>query len=140
MEKKACCDGSVPAGVFCLFWPLLVRLCAALSQLPWKLLLPIIESRCALQCSLSKGQEAGHDGQLVYSVAFNGKAAFENSALGLELANQPTLGSAVHIAGSTPSSGVDDYTLIAGKASAIHDAYNSLTVHAAESASPGTKF
>ena len=87
-----------------------------------------------------KGQETGHGGQLVYSVAFQGKAAFENSALGLELANQPTLGSAVHIAGSTPSSGVDDYTLIAGKASAIHDTYNSLTVHAAESASPGRNF
>ena len=39
-----------------------------------------------------KGQEGRQDGQLVYSVAFHGKAAFENSALGLELANQPPLG------------------------------------------------
>jgi len=87
-----------------------------------------------------KGQEAGQDGQLVYSVTFHDKQVFENSALALELANQPSLGAAVHIAGSTPGSGVDEYTLLAGKSSAIHDGYNGLTVHAVESASPGRKF
>jgi len=30
-----------------------------------------------------KGQAAGQEGQLVYSVSFNEKPAFENSALGL---------------------------------------------------------
>jgi alpha-glucosidase len=84
-----------------------------------------------------KGQEAGRDGQLVYSVSFNEKQAFEDSALCLELANQPPLGASVHIAGTTPGSGVDDYVLLAGKASTIHDAYNSLTVHAVESAGAG---
>ena len=49
-----------------------------------------------------KGQEAGKEGQLVYSVSFNEKPAFENSTLGLELADQPPLGAAVHIAGTTP--------------------------------------
>ena len=87
-----------------------------------------------------KGQERGQDGQLVYSVSFHGKHVFENSALCLELENQPPLGAAVHIAGNTLGSGIDDYTLLAGKASAIHDAYNSLTVHAVESAAPGRKF
>ena len=87
-----------------------------------------------------KGQEPGKDGQLVYSVAFHGKQVFENSGLGLEPANQPPLGAAVQIADSTPGSGVDHYTLLAGKVSAVHDAYKSLTVHAAESASPGRKF
>jgi len=87
-----------------------------------------------------KGQEAGKDGQLVYSVSFHEKQAFENSPLGLELANQPPLGAAVHIADTTPDSGVDDYKLLAGKASAIHDTYNSLMVHAEESANPGRKF
>jgi alpha-glucosidase len=87
-----------------------------------------------------KGQEAGQEGQLVYSVSFNEKAVFENSALGLELADQPPLGSAVHIDGTIAASGVDDYSLLAGKASTIHDAYNSLTVHAEEGASPGRKF
>jgi alpha-glucosidase len=87
-----------------------------------------------------KGQEAGQEGQLFYSASFNEKPAFENSALGLELADQPPLGSAVHIDGTIAASGVDDYSLLAGKASAIHDAYNSLTVHAEEGASPGRKF
>jgi alpha-glucosidase len=87
-----------------------------------------------------KGQETGQDGQLVYSVTFHEKPVFESSALGLELANQPPLGAAVHIAGTTPGSGVNDYTLLAGKASAIHDAYNSLTIRAVESANPGRKF
>ena len=81
---------------------------------------------------LKKGQAAGQDGQIVYSVSFKGKQVFEESALRLELANQPALGAAVHIAGSTPGSGVDDYALEAGKVSTIHDKYNSLVVHAAE--------
>lgn len=83
---------------------------------------------------------AGPDGQLVYSIEFKGKQVFEESALKLELANQPPLGSAIHITGTTPGSGVDDYTLLAGKTSAVHDAYNSLTLHAAEGASPGRNF
>jgi len=86
-----------------------------------------------------KGQSAS-DGQLVYSVTFRGKPVLEDSALRLELVGQPPLGAAVHIAGSTPGSAVDDYTLLAGKASAIHDAYNSLTVEAAEDGSTGRKF
>ena len=86
-----------------------------------------------------KGESTG-EGQLVYSVAFHGKPVLENSALRLELASQPPLGDAVHIARSTPGSGVDDYTLLAGKTSAVHDAYNSLNVEAAENASPGRKF
>ena len=100
------------------------------------------DHRISLRFSVQpgKGQEAGQDGQLVYSITFHGKQVFENSALRLELANQPPLGAAVHIAGSTPGSGVDDYTLLAGKASHIHDAYNSLTVRAVESANPGREF
>lgn len=86
------------------------------------------------------GQEAGTQGQLVYSVSFHGKPAFESSGLGLELVNQPPLGAAVHIVGATPGSGVDDYRLFAGKVSMIHDPYNSLTVHTAEGGSSGRKF
>ena len=83
------------------------------------------------------GQGAGQDGQLVYSVFFKGKPTLEDSALRLELAGQPPLGAAVHIAGSTPGSGVDDYRVLAGKVSAVHDAYNSLTIHAVEKAGAG---
>src|SRR5271170_2944186 len=57
-----------------------------------------------------KGQEAGQDGQLVYSVTFHEKPVFESSALGLELANQPVLGKAVHIAGTTPGSRSEEHT------------------------------
>jgi len=87
-----------------------------------------------------KGQTAGQDGQLVYSVAFKGKQAFEDSALRLELAGQPPLGETVHIAGTMPDSGVDDYKLLAGKVSAVHDAYNKLTVHAVEGAGAARQF
>ena len=85
-------------------------------------------------------QAGGPDGQLVYSVTFHGKPVFEDSALRLELADQPSLGTAVHIAGATSGSGADDYRLIAGKASAVHDSYNSLTFKAQESAGPGRIF
>ena len=87
-----------------------------------------------------KGEGPGQDGQLVYSVSFKGKQAFEESALRLELANQAALGSSVRIAGTTPGSGSDDYTLLAGKVSSVHDKYNSLTIHAAESAGAGRTF
>jgi alpha-glucosidase len=97
--------------------------------------------RITLRFAVKPGKEAAAPGgQLVYSIEFNGKQAFEDSALKLELENQPPLGSAVYIAGTTPGSGVDDYTLVAGKTSAVHDPYNSLTVHAAEAASPRRTF
>lgn len=89
---------------------------------------------------LKKGQGAGQDGQLVYSVSFNGRQVFEDSALRLELANQPPLGAVVHIAGTVSGSGVDHYTLLAGKVSAVNDSYNGLTVHAVEGAGTGRKF
>jgi len=100
------------------------------------------DHRIVLHFSVQPGKvEAGSsDGQLVYSVIFHGKQVFENSALRLELANQASLGASVHIAGSTAGSGVDDYTLLAGKTSAVHDAYNSLTIQAVESASPSRRF
>ncbi|MEO6964812.1 MAG: glycoside hydrolase family 97 N-terminal domain-containing protein, partial [Acidobacteriaceae bacterium] len=85
------------------------------------------------------GQDAS-EGQLVYSVTFRGKPVLENSGLSLQLESQPPLGTAVHIAGSTHGSGVDDYVLIGGKASHVHDSYNEVTVQAAEGASPGRRF
>src|SRR5580698_10467209 len=69
------------------------------------------------------------DGQLVYSVEFHGKPTFEDTALRLELPNQPPLGASVHITGTTSGAGIDDYRLVAGKTSVVHDSYNSLTIH-----------
>ena len=82
----------------------------------------------------------GQDGQLVYAVAFHGKQVFEDSALRLELASQAPLGAKVHIARATTGSGLDDYHLLAGKVSTVHDPYNSVTVEVQESASPNRTF
>jgi alpha-glucosidase len=86
-----------------------------------------------------KGLTAG-DGQLVYSIDFRGKPMFEDSALRLELANQSPLGAEVHMTGSRPGSGVDQYKLLAGKASDVRDAYSDLTVDVAEGTASGRKF
>jgi alpha-glucosidase len=116
----------------------LFNVSASRAQSPVEVSSP--DHRISLRFAVQPGKDGGQDGQLVYSVLFREKATFENSALALELANQAPLGAAVHIAGTTPGSGVDDYSMFTGKVSAVHDAYNSLTIHAAESARPGRKF
>ncbi len=99
------------------------------------------DHRITMRFAVLPGKDkASPDGQLMYSIDFNGKPAFEDSALKLELANLPPLGSAVHITGTTPGSGIDDYRLLAGKTSAVHDAYNSLTVHVTEGSAPSRTF
>jgi alpha-glucosidase len=85
-------------------------------------------------------QAGGTDGQLVYSVTFHGKQVFEDSALRLELENQPPLGANVHITSTDNGSNADDYSLLAGKTSTVHDPYNSLTLHVGESAGSGRTF
>jgi alpha-glucosidase len=75
-------------------------------------------------------------GKLVYSVTFHGKPLLDASALALELAGQPVLGSKVQIAESTLGKGDDDYTLIAGKASQIHDSYNKVELRVVEPGGP----
>lgn len=84
--------------------------------------------------------ETSADGQLVYSVTFRGKPVLENSALGLKLLNQPILGANVHVVGSKTRQGADNYALLAGKASVVHDVYNGVTVHLAEGAAPRRMF
>ena len=98
------------------------------------------DHQIALDFTVQKGasnQAAEPDGQLVYAVAFHQKKIFEDSALRLELADQAPLGAAVHIVSATPGSGADDYTMLAGKTSSVHDPYNSVIVQARESGSPG---
>ena len=85
-------------------------------------------------------QAAEPDGQLVYTVTFHQKKIFEDSALRLELANQAPLAQPFTSPSATTGSGVDDYSLLAGKTSAVHDAYNSLTLQARESSSSGRVF
>lgn len=77
-------------------------------------------------------QAGGSDGQLVYSVTFHGKQVFEDSALRLEMENQTPLGANVQITSFATGSDTDDYSLLAGKTSAVHDPYNSLRVQVRE--------
>lgn len=93
--------------------------------------------RLSIQFTTVAGTEkTGTGGKLVYSVTFAGKQIIDQSSLALELVDQPVLGSNVQIVESTPGKGSDDYTLIAGKASGIHDQYNSVQLRAVESATP----
>jgi alpha-glucosidase len=99
------------------------------------------DHRITLHFAIKPGMDVSSgDGQLIYSIDFRGKAMFEDSALRMELANQAALGAAVHIVGSTPGSGIDQYKLLTGKASDVHDAYNHLTVDVAESGAAGRIF
>lgn len=73
------------------------------------------------------------DGRFVYTVQFHGKPVLDDSGLSLQLEDLPALGSNVHIAGSDPGQGVDDFHLENQKISNVHDVYNSVIVHLAES-------
>ena len=79
----------------------------------------------------AKGEDA-QSGQLVYSLRYRGKVVLEESTLGLDLEGGALLGAKVHVTGSEPGSGVDDYSLTMGKTSHVHDPYESLKVSVAE--------
>ncbi len=68
---------------------------------------------------------------------YGGKPLVNDSGLSLELQGQQPLGADVHLTQTTPSSGVDDYPMIAGKTSHVHDAYNSATLTLTEPNAPG---
>jgi alpha-glucosidase len=71
-------------------------------------------------------------GKLVYSITFRGKPLLDESALALEMDDQPALGSNVQIIESTSGKGSDDYSLVAGKVSEVRDQYNSLLLSTVE--------
>ena len=74
----------------------------------------------------------GEGGKLTYSLTFRGKPVLDDSALALELDDQPPLGSDVHIVSSEAGQGVDNYTLSNAKVGKVHDVYNSVAVHLLE--------
>ena len=80
----------------------------------------------------TKTSPSGHGGALFYSATFHGKPILDDSALGLELGDEPALGAEVRIVDSKAGSGIDDYTLSNQKVSKVHDPYNSLIVHVQE--------
>jgi alpha-glucosidase len=74
----------------------------------------------------------------VYSVTFRGKPVIENSALGLELGENPPLGAKVTITVAEADSGVDEYALSNTKVSYVHDTYTRMRVHVAEANQEGS--
>ena len=86
-----------------------------------------------------KGSISG-GGKLVYSVSYRGKPVLDQSALGLDLEGQSLLGADVQVVNSIAGQGVDDYSLLAGKTSKIHDEYKSLTVQLREDGNAGRTF
>ena len=86
-----------------------------------------------------KGSTSG-GGKLVYSVSYRGKPVLDQSALGLELEGQSLLGADVRVVNSIAGQGVDDYSLLAGKASKVQDEYKCLTVQLKEDGNAGRTF
>jgi alpha-glucosidase len=81
-----------------------------------------------------KVEPAPAGGQLVYEVSFRGKSLVEPSALRLDLSGQPPLGANVRIANATAENNKEEnYRLITGKTSSVHDRYNALRLDVEES-------
>jgi alpha-glucosidase len=89
--------------------------------------------------TMEKNQAAPAGGQLVYSLAFQGKSLFEPSALRLELEGEKPLGSRVRILSVTPSRGESTYDLVTGKTRHVKDGYNALRIDAQEVEAPSRK-
>jgi len=114
---------------------LVAGLAASAYSQPSPLVLTSPDRQLSMQFAATPDKGSAPDaGKLVYSVAFKGKQILDPSALGLELEGQPLLGADVRIVGSAAGQGIDDYSLIGGKTSKVHDEYKSLTVQLREEA------
>ena len=84
------------------------------------------------------GKTADADaGQLTYSVSFNGRPMLADSALSLELKDQPPLGSNVRVSGCDAGPTVDSqYSLLTGKTKIAHDHYSQMRLQLVEAAEP----
>jgi len=81
----------------------------------------------------TKASAGEQSSKLFYAATFHSKPILDDSALGLELVDQPAFGADVRIVDSKKSSGVDDYTLSNQKVGKVHDAYNSLVIRVEDS-------
>jgi alpha-glucosidase len=112
-----------------------ISVCVTAQTVPPTITSP--DRRLEIQFStIRDNQPTTASGALVYSVKYTGKPLVNDSGLSLDLEGQPPLGADVHLAETTPSSGVDDYSMIAGKTSHVHDAYNSATLTLTEPNAP----
>jgi alpha-glucosidase len=79
----------------------------------------------------------GGSGRLQYALTYKGTPIVDASALGLDLDGKLPLGENVTIANAKASNGTDDYPLLFGKTSHVHDSYNALAVTVRESEGKG---
>ncbi len=84
-------------------------------------------------------QNSKEGGQLVYSVAFDGKPLIVRSNLGLEFQGQPLLGEDVKMIDAKRSSFEQTYKLYAGKTSHVNDNFHFLKINLKEGAGQGRK-
>ncbi|MDE3196069.1 MAG: glycoside hydrolase family 97 protein [Acidobacteriota bacterium] len=82
-------------------------------------------------------QAAGN--YLVYEVSWKGRTLIDPSPIVIDLEGTRPLGADVRIASGTPSSGEDNYHLLAGRASDVHDRYNGLALEIEDNAVPGRR-
>jgi len=96
----------------------------------------------ALEISFAtvRGQSVqAEGGQLAYRVAFRGQPVIEWSNLGLAIEASPSLGPAVRIDSSQPSSQDETWKPVHGKANPIRNHYNAVTVQTLETAENGRR-
>ena len=84
-------------------------------------------------------ESARAEGQLVYSVTFQGKPLVDRSALCLDLKGQQPLGKDVRMVNTTLSNEDGTYRLVTGKASMVRYRYNALRIELTESGEQGRK-
>jgi alpha-glucosidase len=75
-----------------------------------------------------RGAAAAAGAQLLYSVAFHGRALIDPSPIQITLEGARPLGADMRIVGVTPSNADETYKLVAGRASTVRNHYNALAV------------
>ena len=108
--------GSLPRTFLALLFLASASVCAMAQSATASATITSPDQRLQIQfATIRDGQAAEASGTLVYNVKYNGKPLVNDSGLSLDLEGQPPLGADVHVAQTTPSSGVDDYAMMAGK-------------------------
>ena len=85
------------------------------------------------------GSPAASGGQLVYSVAYQGKPVVSRSNLGLAVEGGPLLGSSLQITSASRASEDETYEVPHGRSNPVRNHYNSLRVELSESGLQGRK-
>ena len=79
-------------------------------------------------------------GSLVYEVGYRGKPVLDRSALGLEIQNQPVLGTDVEIVSSKSGKIDETYALPTGKSKEVRNQCNTVALELSETKEPKRRF